>query len=590
MLNALNTNGVVVGPTIANANEVWGTDAAGNPAWMPPTQLITVDNGLYYNTAAARIRQGGPLVENTTITEGNFNYIHRLSGTGVFEARNSATVGNGLIVTPADNVGVGNGTLVNKFTVNSPGATMATIGSYQQAIQRAASTDMTLGSDASYALIQSWNSKPLLVNSQGNFVGVNMTTAPIQNLDINGRMNVANGVIQRGTTQINVTSDLGLYSQVATNWIRVASNNAPIKFFTDQGGANSAGTNATMSVDPNGGVILNSNGAPAANAILEMVSTNKGVLFPRMTQAQRNAIASPGCGLHIYNTDEQCLNYWDCNKNLWNSYCCPVTAVTISSNTSCFNLYIATGSLAIPRCIQVTINAGVTLSGCAGGGCGGAALDCSGFPSGTKITIYNNGNILGKGGDGGQGGREGDAVCQGDICASAGQCGGDAILGASGVVLTVINTGVIRGGGGGGGGGAGGGCSAGGGGGGGAGSPAGNAGAGNSYSCSGGFICGCGSRSGSSAAGGGGTATTGGGGGAGAGSSGSACSCNQSGASGGTGGAPGTGGNNGGSLGGGCTGSCSGAGAGGGAAGYALRGYSAGGSISGGTIVGTITP
>jgi trimeric autotransporter adhesin len=42
---------------------------------------------------------------------------------------------------------------------------------------------------------------------------------------------------------------------------------------------------------------------PSASAILEMKSTTKGVLTPRMTLAQRNAIASPAAGLLIYQTN-----------------------------------------------------------------------------------------------------------------------------------------------------------------------------------------------------------------------------------------------------------------------------------------------
>ena len=38
-------------------------------------------------------------------------------------------------------------------------------------------------------------------------------------------------------------------------------------------------------------------------AILDIKSTSKGLLAPRMTQAQRNAIASPAIGLLIYQTD-----------------------------------------------------------------------------------------------------------------------------------------------------------------------------------------------------------------------------------------------------------------------------------------------
>lgn len=42
---------------------------------------------------------------------------------------------------------------------------------------------------------------------------------------------------------------------------------------------------------------------PASSAILDITSTNKGILFPRMTSAQRNAIATPDIGLYIFDTD-----------------------------------------------------------------------------------------------------------------------------------------------------------------------------------------------------------------------------------------------------------------------------------------------
>lgn len=42
---------------------------------------------------------------------------------------------------------------------------------------------------------------------------------------------------------------------------------------------------------------------PASSALLEMVSTSKGLLIPRMTTLQRNAIVSPATGLMIYQTD-----------------------------------------------------------------------------------------------------------------------------------------------------------------------------------------------------------------------------------------------------------------------------------------------
>lgn len=39
-----------------------------------------------------------------------------------------------------------------------------------------------------------------------------------------------------------------------------------------------------------------------ASSVLEMTSTTKGVLFPRMTTTQRNAISSPSAGLLVYDT------------------------------------------------------------------------------------------------------------------------------------------------------------------------------------------------------------------------------------------------------------------------------------------------
>jgi hypothetical protein len=41
---------------------------------------------------------------------------------------------------------------------------------------------------------------------------------------------------------------------------------------------------------------------PGTSSLMEMVSTTKGLLIPRMTQAQRNAIVSPATGLMIYQT------------------------------------------------------------------------------------------------------------------------------------------------------------------------------------------------------------------------------------------------------------------------------------------------
>ena len=56
---------------------------------------------------------------------------------------------------------------------------------------------------------------------------------------------------------------------------------------------------------------LSLGGTKAASAILDVQSTTQGVLSPRMTTAQMNAISSPAAGLTVYNTDFKSLASYD---------------------------------------------------------------------------------------------------------------------------------------------------------------------------------------------------------------------------------------------------------------------------------------
>jgi hypothetical protein len=55
--------------------------------------------------------------------------------------------------------------------------------------------------------------------------------------------------------------------------------------------------------------------SPNANAILDVASTTKAFMPPRMTTVQRDAIASPGAGMVIYNTTTNVLNFH--NGSIW---------------------------------------------------------------------------------------------------------------------------------------------------------------------------------------------------------------------------------------------------------------------------------
>lgn len=69
------------------------------------------------------------------------------------------------------------------------------------------------------------------------------------------------------------------------------------------GGTNDAGSSKTGTVYRTGSVGIGANNTPAASAILDVNSTSKGFLPPRMTQSQRDLISAPAAGLLIYQTD-----------------------------------------------------------------------------------------------------------------------------------------------------------------------------------------------------------------------------------------------------------------------------------------------
>ena len=75
----------------------------------------------------------------------------------------------------------------------------------------------------------------------------------------------------------------------------------------------------SSNIHNNGSEIGINTSSPNASAQLDVTSTTKGFLPPRMTTAQRNAITSPAAGLTIYNTTVNCLQWW--NGTIWYDGC-----------------------------------------------------------------------------------------------------------------------------------------------------------------------------------------------------------------------------------------------------------------------------
>jgi hypothetical protein len=119
----------------------------------------------------------------------------------------------------------------------------------------------------------------LFIENGSGSVGIG-TTTPKQTLDVRGKINVEDGVIQRGGDPITGTKDLGLYSLGEGYWIRMVTKNAPINFFTDGG----IGTNAELSISKAAvsisGKLGIGNGATAAIAKLDIFNDARSGTHP----------------------------------------------------------------------------------------------------------------------------------------------------------------------------------------------------------------------------------------------------------------------------------------------------------------------
>lgn len=81
--------------------------------------------------------------------------------------------------------------------------------------------------------------------------------------------------------------------------------------------------------------------SPNASSILDITSTSKGILIPRMTSSQRESISSPANGLMVYQTDGT-SGYWYYNGSLWTTYTknniARITNWNITSSTGYFGI------------------------------------------------------------------------------------------------------------------------------------------------------------------------------------------------------------------------------------------------------------
>jgi hypothetical protein len=104
---------------------------------------------------------------------------------------------------------------------------------------------------------------------------------------------------------------------------------------------------------------------PNTNAALDVQSTSKGLLIPRLTDAQRTAIASPAEGLMVYQTTAP-SGFYQYTSGQWlrMATTADVSAATgFAANTSGSVIAVLLGGTSVPLPDAQNLAAGITVNG-----------------------------------------------------------------------------------------------------------------------------------------------------------------------------------------------------------------------------------
>lgn len=110
---------------------------------------------------------------------------------------------------------------------------------------------------------------------------------------IKGNRDAMNKLTLQTITDNGATTTNGLTLTDGTNNYKIYLNSGLFTMYSLAGGA------TIFQINYHG---FGHGGAGSANACLNLVSTSRGALLPRMSTTQKNAISTPGAGLIVYDT------------------------------------------------------------------------------------------------------------------------------------------------------------------------------------------------------------------------------------------------------------------------------------------------
>jgi hypothetical protein len=163
--------------------------------------------------------------------------------------------------------------------------------------------------------------KNIYFNAGNVGIGTSSPSQPIEVVDaVGGTKSIkisstaSNGFVNfSAVNNGSLTASFGITPSTYTTYGALTSNRAVMYntattvYMLDAGGTahiwTTAGNAEKMRLDQNGALSIGSSANGHASSAVDITSTTKGLLLPRMTKAQRDAISSPTAGLAVYQTD-----------------------------------------------------------------------------------------------------------------------------------------------------------------------------------------------------------------------------------------------------------------------------------------------
>ncbi len=174
-----------------------------------------------------------------------------------------------------------------------------------------------------------FDANTFFIDSSASSIGIG-TTTPVMNLDIMGGASAGLGVAVPGTASGQAALTLFTMRSDLTKWLGQDNTNKGWHMGAYSNAYTTAALQNALTIVnwngttygsgvvffPSGAVQLN-NGVETPSAMMDINSTTRGFLAPRMSTAQRTAIASPANGLMVFDTDLRAFYYYDLTIAAW---------------------------------------------------------------------------------------------------------------------------------------------------------------------------------------------------------------------------------------------------------------------------------